>query len=244
LAQTVPAQTGDALFYDAINDVWLASVPDSEVVHGDITGLTSGDAGHTQFVMLAGRAGGQDIQGGTAASEDLTLESTSHATKGLVLTKDHFVPFTDATFAVTWSGTDLGDSSHYFRDLYTKGEMRGMRFENFTSLTLPASSAQNIGRVVYATDNNKAYVDTGTVFKVLGVSKWESDEVFDGVVLFKNVNVSAEIADARKALWQLRDNANNFEIMYVTITATSASNVRIDTNVALPAGSYRLIGVE
>ena len=244
LAQTVPAQTGDSLFYDSGSGVWLASVPDSEITHNTLTGLTTGDAGHTQFAMLAGRAGGQTLQGGTAASENLTLESTAHATKGSVFTKDNFLPFTNASYSGSWSGLDLGDSTHYFRDLYTKGELKGARLENYTFATLPAASAQNIGRVVFATDVNKAYVDVGTSFKVLGVSKFVADQTFDGVITLLNVNVSAEITDARNAMWQLRDNANNFEIMGVTILATSASNVRITTNVPLPAGSYRLIGVE
>lgn len=244
LAQTLPAQAGDSLFYDSVNGVWLASAPDSEIVHNTLSGLTTGDAGHTQFALLAGRAGGQILQGGTAASENLVFESTSNASKGSVQTKDNFTPFTNASYSGSWSGTDLGDSTHYFRDLYTKGELKGARLENYTSGTLPAASAQNIGRVVFATDNNKAYVDVGTSFKVLGVSKFVADQTFDGVVTLKDVTVSAEISDARNAIWQLRDNANNFEIMYVTILATSASNVRITTNVPLPAGSYRLIGVE
>jgi len=243
-ARTIPAQTGDTIFYDSVNGVWLASVPDSEITHSALTGLTSGDAGHTQFVMLTGRAGGQTIQGGSGNGQNLVLESTAAVTKGLVLTKDNLVPFTDASYSGSWSGVDLGDSTHYFRDIYTKGEMRGMRFENFTSGTLPSASAQNVGRVVFATDNNKAYVDIGTQFKVLGVSKWVSDTVWDGVITLLNVDVSTEISDARNSMWQLRDNANNFEIMGVTILATSASNVRITTNVPLPAGSYRLIGVE
>lgn len=243
-ARTIPAQTGDTIFWDSVNGVWLASVPDSEITHSGLSGLTSGDAGHMQFVMLTGRAGGQVVQGGSGNGENLTLESTAAATKGLVLTKDNFVPFTDASYSGSWAGIDLGDSTHYFRDLYVKGEMRGMRFENFTSGTLPSASAQNIGRVVFATDNNKAYVDIGSQFKVLGVSKWVSDTVWDGVITLLNVDVSAEISDARNSMWQLRDNANNFEIMGVTILATSASNVRITTNVPLPAGSYRLIGVE
>ncbi len=36
----------------------------------------------TQYALLAGRAGGQSLAGGTAASENLTLDSTAHATKG------------------------------------------------------------------------------------------------------------------------------------------------------------------
>jgi hypothetical protein len=42
----------------------------------------------SEYLALAGRAGGQTAQGGTAASENLTLESTHHATKGEVVAKD------------------------------------------------------------------------------------------------------------------------------------------------------------
>ncbi len=244
LAQTTPAQDGDALFYDSVNGVWLASTPDSEVDHTTISNLTLGDAGHTQFAMLAGRAGGQTLQGGTAASENLTLESTANATKGYVFTSDIFAPDVDASFSGSWSGLDLGDATHNFRDVHTKGEFFGLRLQNVLSSSLPASSAQNIGRVVYGTDNAKAYVDTGTTFKVLGVSKFVEDQAFNGTDLTKDVDVSASIEDAREAQWQLMDNANNFEIMNVTIKVTSASNVRIETNIPLPVGSYRLIGVE
>src|SRR3990167_1681145 len=50
--------------------------------HGSIGGL--GDDDHTQYVLLAGRSTGQNIRGGTGASENLILESTTHATKGKV----------------------------------------------------------------------------------------------------------------------------------------------------------------
>ncbi|MGZ3772390.1 MAG: beta strand repeat-containing protein [Pseudobdellovibrionaceae bacterium] len=39
----------------------------------------------TQYALLAGRSGGQTMYGGTAASNNLTLDSTSHATKGNIL---------------------------------------------------------------------------------------------------------------------------------------------------------------
>jgi len=47
-----------------------------------LTGLTDDD--HTQYLLLAGRSGGQSAYGGTGSGDDLTLESTSHATKGYV----------------------------------------------------------------------------------------------------------------------------------------------------------------
>lgn len=45
--------------------------------HTTLTNLTTGDAGHTQFALLAGRAGGQVLKGGTAAGDVLNLRSTS-----------------------------------------------------------------------------------------------------------------------------------------------------------------------
>ena len=40
---------------------------------------------HTQYAILAGRASGQHLKGGTATGESLQLSSTAHATKGKVL---------------------------------------------------------------------------------------------------------------------------------------------------------------
>jgi hypothetical protein len=53
-----------------------------ETDHGLGTGL--GDDDHAQYALLAGRAGGQTLKGGTAAGEDLVLQSTAHATKGAI----------------------------------------------------------------------------------------------------------------------------------------------------------------
>jgi hypothetical protein len=240
--RTQPAQAGDSLFWDGSK--WLASAPDTEIIHSSVSGLTTGDAGHTQFVMLAGRAGGQAIQGGTAASEFLTLESTAHASKGSIRFKDNLIPFTNASFSVTWSGTDLGDSTHYLRDVYTKGVFKGLRLENYTSGTLPAASASAPGRLVFSTDNNKIYVDNGGAWVVAGVGKFQSDTVWNGTDVTKDVTVSSTITDARTGIWQLCDNSNNYERIFCSIQTISASVVRITVNTPLPAGSYRLIGLE
>jgi len=50
--------------------------------------------------------------------------------------------------------------------------------------------------------------------------------------------------DARKAIWSLADNTNNFERVYGKITATSATAVVVSVNTPLPAGTYRLVGVQ
>lgn len=54
--------------------------------HGALTGLSDDD--HTQYALLAGRSSGQTLTGGTASGDDLTLRSTTNATKGDVIFND------------------------------------------------------------------------------------------------------------------------------------------------------------
>lgn len=231
-----------SIFWDGTK--WVASYPDTEVYHDEIGHLTIGDAGHTQFAMLAGRAGGQTLYGGTAASENLTLYSTAHATKGFIKLADTTTPLVNASYSGGWGGTDLGSSSFYFRNIYTRGEAFGLRLENVLSSSLPTAGTENRGRLVFAYDIGKAYVDTGTQFKVLGVSKFLSDLTFNGTDLTKDVDVSADITDARRAQWMLYDNANDYEQIFCKLLKISATTVRISTTSALPSGTYRLIGIE
>lgn len=55
-------------------------------LHSSLTSLSADD--HTQYALLAGRAGSQTLVGGTASGEDIILESTANATKGTVQFKD------------------------------------------------------------------------------------------------------------------------------------------------------------
>lgn len=47
--------------------------------HGALTGLT--DDHHAGYALLAGRAGGQTLYGGTAENDDITIHGTSNATR-------------------------------------------------------------------------------------------------------------------------------------------------------------------
>lgn len=58
-------------------------ITQSAIDHGSIGGLTDDD--HTQYALLTGRSGGQTLFGGTASANDLTLQSTSDATKGKII---------------------------------------------------------------------------------------------------------------------------------------------------------------
>ena len=59
----------------------------SYITHNSVQGLTTGDT-HTQYVNKNGRATGQTVIGGTGASENLTLSSTAHGTKGKIMCQD------------------------------------------------------------------------------------------------------------------------------------------------------------
>jgi hypothetical protein len=233
---------GAALFYDTATGRWLPSLPDSEIDHGGLTGILDDD--HTQYLLLAGRTGGQTAIGGIAANNDLILESTSHATKGFVKVSSNLAPTADAVFGGTWTGTNLGDPSFRFNNVYSAGEFIGFRAQNSTFAGLPAASAQNPGRLAWTTDQDSLYVDNGGAWQRVGRKIFRSDIAFNGVETTKDVDVSASVDDARNCIVQLLDNNNNFERIQATIQATSATNIRIITNVALPAGSYRLIAIE
>lgn len=54
-------------------------ITDSDIDHGSTGGLSDDD--HTQYVMLAGRSGGQTLYGGTGANDDITIHGTSNGTR-------------------------------------------------------------------------------------------------------------------------------------------------------------------
>lgn len=229
---------GMALFWNAAGSKWLPSLPDTEVDHGSLSGL--GDDDHSQYLLLAGRSGGQSIIGGTDANDDLVLGSTSDGTKGFVLTSDDFHPVVTSTYSGGWAGTDIGSSSKKFRHIYTAGEFFGFRAENLGAD--PGASVQSVGRLFWHTGEGSLKVDTGTAIQKIGSFRYEEDTVWDGSTALKNVTVSG--IDATKAIWQLKNNTNDFETMFVSVKATTTTNVRITTNIDLPAGTYRLVGIQ
>lgn len=235
--KTQLAQSGDSLFYDSTSGTWLASAPDTEIQHGLISGVTTGDAGHTQFVMLSGRAGGQTIQGGTANGQDLTLESTSASTKGQIKLKDNVVPSSTAQFTTSWSGTDIGSSTLKFNNLFISGEAKGLRLENLSAA--PGASPLNIGRVFFDTAQSAVFVDTGTTIERVGQKTARvlfsmNGTATSNVVVFSttfNLGSQFEVISATSG-----------ERIFGTILHDPANLARVtfSTNVPVPAGNYYL----
>ncbi len=192
-------------------------------------------------MVAAGRAAAQTIYGGTAASANLTLDSTFHATKGSILANSTFAPTAAKTGAV-----DLGIvTANLWRNLYLGGQIFGCRVENTTAGTIPSASASNPGRLVFETDTLDMFVDTGGTWKKIGVDTYlNSDAVsWDGSATTHNYDVSASFTDARKGVWQLQDNANNRKVILCDISFPDATHVTITVGIALAAGTYTLVGV-
>lgn len=73
-------QDGYALTWDNASGAFVATALSAGVTdHGALTGLTDDD--HTQYALLAGRAGGQTLYGGTNANDDIIIHGTSNATR-------------------------------------------------------------------------------------------------------------------------------------------------------------------
>ena len=70
------------LSYDGVSNLLRADVLQAGLDHGSISGLSDDD--HAQYALLAGRSGGQSLVGGSASANDLSLSSTSNATKGKI----------------------------------------------------------------------------------------------------------------------------------------------------------------
>ncbi len=231
--------TGDSLFWSGTK--WVASNPDSEIIHGEIGTLDADD--HEQYMLLAGRATGQSLIGGIAADENLTLESTSHATKGEIVFKDVLRPDGDNL-------KDIGDTSNYIKDLYMKGQLMNGRMQVWTTAGRPAASAGNQGRFGWNSDIEDIEVDRGGYWLKSSMDKWLYADTWNGSTATKtytvNGTVSPErgrVSDSRDCIWVLKDNSNDYIEVEVDIDCPSSTQIKVTAGIDLPAGTYTLIGI-
>lgn len=119
------ADAGKPIVLDATGKIDPSMLDFGDIDHGQLSGLADDD--HTQYLLLAGRAGGQIANGGTDASDDLELRSTANATKGSVkiidgsdfefgkkVHKDATVQTTDATETADLFAIDLVEGQSYY----------------------------------------------------------------------------------------------------------------------------------
>jgi hypothetical protein len=224
--------TGDALFWDGAK--WVASNPDTEIDHGELTGI--GDDDHTQYFLLAGRSGGQTAYGDTAASGNLTLHSTFNATKGSILFAGKASPATTDIY-------DIGASGAKWNNLYMLGEAIGMRVENYTTAGRPAASGGTAGRLYYDTTTEDLYFNRAGTWTKASIEKYVIQDAvgWTGLVTSVVYTVSADVSDARQCIWAFKANGNNFEQLAVEITMTQTQVTVTGNDIA--AGTYTLVGI-
>jgi len=92
-----------------------AEVIDSGVDHGSLGGLEGDD--HSQYPLLAGRSGGQQLYGGSDSGDNLILESTSNGTKGNVEIQGGqlLVDYNGSGSAIAWANSTLSNMSGNFK---------------------------------------------------------------------------------------------------------------------------------
>lgn len=120
-----PANTWDCWDFDSSAGTIVIKEDGSTVVattdtfnftEPDATLITESPAGTglfsmTGYALLAGRSGGQILKGGTAASQDLSLQSTAHATRGYIRALDHIFNLNDKK--VSWESNAGVDNYAY-----------------------------------------------------------------------------------------------------------------------------------
>ena len=134
--------------------------------HGGLTGLADDD--HTQYALLAGRAGGQILKGGTGTTDDLTLQTTSGI--GATGADMHFlVGNAGATEAITIlnnGNVGIGTTSPGYRLDVQGGNTRiqGQQYLQETAARVGVwllNPADNVFQVARGSDNmNLLYVNS------------------------------------------------------------------------------------
>lgn len=231
----VGVAVGDALFWTGTK--WEASNPDTEIDHGELSGL--GDDDHTQYALLLGRAGGQTLAGSNVAGESLYLTATTDANKGAIIFDSNPQP-------LVTNFTDLGQTNRRWKDFYMQGQAYGLRLENAANAgALPAASASNPGRMAWVVDSTSIYVDTGGTWLQVSTDQFYLEDAagWTGAVSSVSYDVSATVTNAKRMVWQFKDNANNYRVLKgADITHTSNTNVTVTFDINLTAGTYTLVG--
>lgn len=196
--------------------------------HGALTGL--GDDDHGQYPLLLGRSGGQTLIGGTAASNNLTLESTSNVTKGDV----NIVSGTDLALL----GGDLnfttlaGDRAiNWDHPTLTDFKMQSNQYTGFTQLEITGeTSGDGIILGLFGADRD------GTEYNSIDIYGLENTEFVNNEVLsigYDNSGPNTFIATAAAGTGTVRPL--NFQFNF----GTTVMALEDGTSVTLNSGTLR-----
>jgi len=174
---------------DALKNIVTGTVAFSELTgtlaHSVLTGSTTGDD-HTQYVLLAGRTGGQTITGGIAASNNLVLRSTTHGTKGQIYVDEATASTSTITGAFRVVG-GVGIAGDLYINSISSDAATALTFgiNGVTKYSLKTTGAINVvggasdpagaaGDLYYRTDTNTYRYYNGAVWDDIGAGKYIS----------------------------------------------------------------------
>ncbi len=164
----------DKLTISNNNDDITLSVDGTKLAHSELIGLS--DDSHLQYLYLLGRTGGQIVNGGTTASENLTLDSTINANKGYIV---HLSNLTAP------DGTALLPAYTFNSNTGT-----GMWMDDASNLTFSANGLKAFeimtnGQVRISSDDYETLVNENNVVpnkKYVDDKMWSTSSITSGVL--------------------------------------------------------------
>ena len=227
----------DFNYNDAGNTITASVIP-SAIDHNQLANLDVGDV-HTQYVHINGRAGGQAIEGGTGASENLILDSTTNATKGNIILNP------SGGFVAVGTQSPISELA--------VTSTRSVSNRGIT--TLQYSNDLNGGKVILGkargTPTTPLYPINGDIIGLNNFKAWDEATSSWANVGFYNVNASENHTASAKGtnigFWTT-SNGTTTPTEKVSITNTGrvvlTNAITLSNTAETVAGTYRWTGTE
>lgn len=162
--------------------------------HGNLSG--NGDDDHLQYLLLAGRAGGQTAYGGIGSGDNLVLRSTSHATKGQVWLDEstQSTSITTGAFRVT-GGAGVGMNLWVGGETASTGALRALdAFRLEKQQTVTANTTLTSASCVVMVDTSAAVADITITLPLSASAKGQVIIMKDFVGYLSYLNKRAYVA--------------------------------------------------
>lgn len=208
------------------------------------TGVVPKPVTGQEGLFLRGDASWASAPDGTVKSIDVAVPSNEFQSTGGPVTANGTITISKKNQAANslWAGPASGASAQpTFRGMVAADMIDMVGATNVTSGTRGAVPAPNAGDEAkfLRGDGHWAVASGGGGG---GATTFTQTVVYAGEASI-DVDVGSAFTNARNALWQLQDMANDFEVMFVKITIPTLTTVRITVDPPLPNGNYHLFGV-
>ena len=176
---------------------------------------------------------------GSAVIDSITLDGTAISVVGDILTTPKLAPDGD-------NSRDIGETGNRYRHAYLSGTIFDDTGDFIVSdlMTLSRAPYRDVAKTQPAQAGDILIFDTVSGKYLASTPGGSNNHIatYTDVQLGTPINVSADITDARNAIWQLWEVSTG-DLLAVPIGVTMTT-VSINNTVALPAGNYKLIGIE